>query len=193
MTGEADGQWFGHALAAGDVNGDGYQDLAISAPENDEGAMGAGKIYTFKGPITETSVGASSADSQLLGEEIGQGVGVWGALATGDVNGDRKSDLLVGASNFYAYLYGDDERDGEAYLVEDIPVGSSNISDAASTVFEGTDDELTGMAIGIGETDGDGLGDLIISSPQADHSRYVVGEGRVEERNAGRVNVIPGW
>jgi len=50
VLGEAVGDWFGHALApAGDVNDDGYDDLVVGAPYNDEVGSASGKVYVLYG------------------------------------------------------------------------------------------------------------------------------------------------
>ncbi len=50
-NGEADNDHFGWSLAyAGDVNGDGYDDIIVGAPHNDYTASNAGKIYLFTIP-----------------------------------------------------------------------------------------------------------------------------------------------
>jgi hypothetical protein len=99
---EREGDQFGYALAAGDFDGDGIADLAISAPfRSVNNAAGAGQVYVFygsalKGPsgmrhtrlpqtITQTGAGVNEA-----GDHFGM------ALAAGDFNGDGYSDLAIG-------------------------------------------------------------------------------------------------
>jgi FG-GAP repeat/Secretion system C-terminal sorting domain/FG-GAP-like repeat len=75
------GQKLGISVAdAGDVNGDGYDDIAVG---------GAGKVYVyFGGPHLDTT-----ADIVLSGSDLGFGQSVAGV---GDVNGDGYADLAVG-------------------------------------------------------------------------------------------------
>ena len=93
-TGEAPGDNFGiSASGAGDVNGDGFDDLLVGAYLNDAGGSSAGRAYVYYG-----GTGANATpDLVLIGETAGDlfGVSVSGA---GDVNGDGFDDLLVGAS-----------------------------------------------------------------------------------------------
>jgi len=50
LLGEAVGDWFGHAVAAaGDLNDDGFDDLVVSAPYNDQEGSAAGKVYVIFG------------------------------------------------------------------------------------------------------------------------------------------------
>ncbi|MEZ4236874.1 MAG: integrin alpha [Myxococcota bacterium] len=51
LAGEAAGDDAGFALASGDVTGDGFADLVVGAPRNDEGAEDGGKIYLLPGPL----------------------------------------------------------------------------------------------------------------------------------------------
>ncbi len=49
LLGEAAGDWFGHALATGDLDDDGLMDLVVSAPYNDQNGSQAGKSYVVYG------------------------------------------------------------------------------------------------------------------------------------------------
>jgi len=97
--------YLGAAVAgAGDVDGDGGDDLVVGAPLYDAGMTNTGGAFLFYGPLTG-SIAASSADATFEGE--GGGVSSAGnyighqaghALTGGfDANGDGYSDLLVGA------------------------------------------------------------------------------------------------
>ncbi|MEZ6014941.1 MAG: FG-GAP repeat protein [Planctomycetota bacterium] len=88
---------FGAALAVGDFDGDGYDDLVIGVPDEDVVENGAGAIHVLYG----TFLGLSPSGSVMLWEsniglisENGDAFGT--ALATGDVNGDGYDDLIVG-------------------------------------------------------------------------------------------------
>lgn len=84
-NGDSNGEQFGRAVAAADVNGDGVADVIIGARF---GAQG-GYVRVFDGP---TGV--------LLHEEVGGRAfdGFGQAVAAGDVNGDGRANLAVGAS-----------------------------------------------------------------------------------------------
>ena len=101
LTGEAAGDYFGFsASGAGDVNGDGYDDVIVGAPLNDAGGSDAGRAYVYSGAtglLIRTFTGAA-AGNQF-------GVSVSGA---GDANGDGFDDVTVGAQY--------DNATGRAYL-----------------------------------------------------------------------------
>jgi hypothetical protein len=146
---------------AGDVDGDGHDDLLVGA-EIYGGGPGtySGAAYLVLGPVTGT-LRLTSADAKLVGEEEFDlaGTSVSGA---GDVDGDGHDDLLVGAS-------GNDEGGadaGAAYLLLGPVSGTSSLS-RADAKFVGERDLYTaGMSVsGAGDVDGDGQDDLLIGAP----------------------------
>ncbi|MCK5559902.1 MAG: FG-GAP repeat protein, partial [Thermoplasmata archaeon] len=104
LTGLAPGDNFGWDVAcAGDVNGDGHEDIIVGAPGY---SAGKGKAYTFYGG-TLANVTAESADVILNGTIYGEAFGssVEGA---GDIDNDNFDDVIVGApgSNRAYIFYG---------------------------------------------------------------------------------------
>jgi hypothetical protein len=90
LYGESAFDWFGTAVAAaGDVDGDDYNDLIVGAPSHSSVHAHAGRAYVFSG-----------VDGRLLwtwdGEATNDRFGA-AVAAAGDVNGDGAADLLVGA------------------------------------------------------------------------------------------------
>jgi hypothetical protein len=88
LTGETAGSGFGVGPAdAGDVNGDGYDDLAVGAWQFAGAAPSGGKIYVISGRNGTTLRGITG---RVPGETLG-----FDSTGIGDVNGDGVPDLLV--------------------------------------------------------------------------------------------------
>jgi hypothetical protein len=88
LTGEAAGDGFGIGPAdAGDVDGDGYDDLVIGAWQHASAAPSGGKIYLYSGRTGEV---LDTFTGKVPGETLG-----FDATGMGDVNGDGVIDLLV--------------------------------------------------------------------------------------------------
>jgi hypothetical protein len=92
---------FGESLASGDFDGDGYDDLAVGAKGEYIGDIpDAGMVNVIYG----TSEGLASSGNQIWHQDItdiageAQGYDHFGnSVAAGNFNGDRSSDLAVGA------------------------------------------------------------------------------------------------
>ncbi len=171
----ADASWVGtHAaeytsLELGlvpDMDGDGYDEIAIGAYSNLEVDTDAGKLYLIYGEASAgwgVDVSLSSADAAWLGEEEYDRVGR-AVAGLGDVDGDGLGDLLIGG----CWNSSVHHRAGEAYLVlgsatraaGDASIGSV---DASFTGAAGSD--YLGRSVGApGDLDGDGLADLVVGA-----------------------------
>ncbi len=99
---------------AGDVNGDGYDDILIGASGDDDGGNSAGQTYLILGKTTGWAMDTdlSAADASFWGEDTYDYSG-WSVAPAGDVNGDGYDDILIGA-------YQDDDGGsdaGQTYLI----------------------------------------------------------------------------
>ncbi len=91
--GGAAGDYFGNAVAgAGDVNGDGYDDVIAGAHGNDAGGTNAGRAYVYLGGMLPDG----TADLTMTGAAAGDYFGYPVATAA-DLNADGYDDVIVGA------------------------------------------------------------------------------------------------
>jgi len=142
-------------LAAGDQSGDGVADLAMGAYEvHDNGDLDF-YIFLYNGPFSgHRTLGETTADAMLYENGIHSAGGL---LSLGDVSGDGKDDILIGAPT--------GSESGAAYLVLGPASGASNLVDA-DTIFEGESGmEHTGKDLSThGDANGDGIGDVLVGS-----------------------------
>ena len=167
FTGELEHTYAGHSVSnAGDVDGDGRDDLVIAAPYNGGSDEWPGKVYLFLGQSlgSNSSLNVADADYTFTGENSNDNAGK-SVSSAGDVDGDGKDDLLIGAR--WNDSAGTDA--GKVYLVLGESLGStSNLSlaDADYTFAgEGSEDDAGHSVAGAGDVDGDGKDDLLMGAP----------------------------
>jgi len=158
IFGEAINDGFGRSVAAaGDVNGDGADDVVVGADQLFN--QGAGKAYVFYGPLSG-NIQAADAGAILIGEAAQDGFGI-SVSGAGDFNGDGSDDVIVGAWD----NDGGGGRSGRAYIFFGSLAGTIAAADADFIVTGAPSDEL-GMSVAAGDLNGDSVGDLIIGAPQ---------------------------
>ncbi|MFN8549270.1 MAG: FG-GAP-like repeat-containing protein [Candidatus Eisenbacteria bacterium] len=151
---------FGDALAnAGDVNGDGFADVLVSAPNMSAPEAGEGRVNLYLGSssgLAATPVRSYEGNQAAAG--FGRSVGT-----AGDVNGDGLADFLIGSPGMNGNVPGE----GKAFLF----LGSSvSLPFAAQLSFESsqTSPEFGGAVATAGDVNGDGFSDLAVGATKFD-------------------------
>jgi hypothetical protein len=146
-------------VGANDINGDGYDDLVVSAPGCSSPEPKEGCVYVFFGSAS----GLGSAPDQIL--QLNQRDSYLGTAvdAAGDVNGDGYADVIVGAKWYNAGL----TNEGAAFLFLGGPDG---LSDTPAWQVTGNQSGASlGTAVaGVGDVNGDGYADLLVGAPYFD-------------------------
>ena len=177
----------GYSVAsAGDVNGDGFDDLVVGARKGDDGGSNAGEAYVIFGKAggfgTIDLTGLAAADGFIIqGDTAGDEAG-FSVSSAGDVNDDGYDDIVVGAR------LGDDGggNAGEAYVIFGKGSGFANIDLSSLAAVDGfviqgdvADDQAGRSVSSAGDVNGDGFGDLIVGAPFGDDGGTQAGEAYV--------------
>ncbi|MCB9681249.1 MAG: FG-GAP repeat protein [Alphaproteobacteria bacterium] len=171
----ATGDHIGRAVAVGDFDGDGQDDLAVSAEGEDTNGRNAGAVYIWFGPQPSVAaLDAATADVVLFGESFEDKSG-WALANAGDVDLDGTDDLLVGSLVFLGTSGGA----GITHLVSGSTISSNSVVDLATQSTarffgEFAGDEF-GSAVTGGDVNGDGFSDVIIGAPKYSGVGYLRG------------------
>jgi len=151
FNGQTAGDNYGvNVSSAGDLNGDGFDDIIIGAPDNDAGGTDAGKVYIYYGGTIINNI----VDVVIIGEAAGDGLGV-AVSGAGDANGDGYSDVIVGAGGY-------NSNTGKANIYFGGPV-MNNIPDVTFT-GENINDGFGYAVSTADDVNGDGYSDVIIGA-----------------------------
>jgi len=172
----------------GDLDGDGLDDLVISAPFS---WGGMGRVYVVFGrpdpaPIVLTSVAGGDGGYVLYGDFVNEYAG-WSVDVLDDLDGDGNDDLAIGAG--WSNAAGN--RSGRVVVVFSEAFGGTlALSDVLGTDAYAIDgaaaEDWAGWAVaGTGDMNGDGVGEVLVGAPQATdvlpgapgHAYVVFGKG----------------
>jgi hypothetical protein len=168
LVGALTDEFFGTSVSApGDLNGDGFDDLVVGASRlvalGD--TQGPGRVFVFHGPFSG-SVGALSAQAILTGELLNDAFGQ--SIATGDVNGDGATDLVVGAHQIFRT-----DGTGKAYVFHGPLAGAIAAASAQAIIRGEALQNLFGASVATADLDQDGRSDVVVGAPGTASRLYV--------------------
>jgi|GEM_PF-7110015 len=172
----------GAITAAGDINGDGYDDLITGAPAaGDDHEYGkTGEVYVFYGrpslPPIVTLNDSTFKSTTIHGSDLWK-IGEFGACF--DIDNDGLSDILLG-STFYGPVPGKGFSGaclilfGNSKMPSDIYTNSNAISPFRAKTVIGAEGDRLGFRMSAGDLNGNGINDLVIASILKNGKAYVL-------------------
>ena len=175
--GQSDAQLGYSTSTAGDVNGDGYSDIIVSAPNYDDGNNDEGRVYIYFG----SSAGISSIDEWTVDGEIANLQYGLSVATAGDFNGDGFSDIIIGAP----------EYDNSFVNAGKIDVYAGSLTNP-NLLFSWEGEEIEanlGKSVSTaGDVNGDGFADIIVGLTE-----NTVGRANMYYGGSGDYNTDPDW
>lgn len=156
----ANGQFSLSLRTAGDLNGDGYSDVVVSAPSGSMGETNEGVVFVYYGsPSGISSAPNVTLQSNQVSSQFGYSVGT-----AGDVNGDGYGDLLVGASSWESAAA--ENQEGAVFVFHGSAAG---IGTVANYILQpNATNQFMGFSVSCaGDLNNDGYSDVVIGSPYA--------------------------
>jgi hypothetical protein len=193
----------------GDVNGDGYDDIAIASPFAGPSVNMTGTVHIFFGNKAgyNMDTNLSNANASFLGLAPGDQAG-GGLAGAGDIDKDGYDDIIIGAPTNWS-TGGDDS--GAVYIIYGKADGwalDTNLSTADITLDgENPSDNAGNDVDGVGDVNGDGYDDFVVGARQngdaganAGKVYLFLGRGRaqwsgfatVADSNASYTGEVPG-
>lgn len=155
--------------SAGDVNGDGFDDIFIGAPGTNDVEAGGSYVIFGKASGWSANLDLSSLNGangfELIGRQIYDQSG-FTVSSAGDINGDGFDDMIIGNGlSVYAPIEG-----GISYVVfgkasgwsADLDLGTLNGTNGFR-IDQGPPFQLRGIVAGAGDVNGDGLDDFLVA------------------------------
>ncbi len=183
--GDQDNAAFGYSVAtAGDVNGDGYDDVIIGAPNFYNGEYREGRVFLFLGSASGLYATPTwTAESNQVYAYFGYSV-----ATAGDVNGDGYADVIIGA-----YFFSNGESyEGRAFVYLG---GASGLSPTPAWTAESNQaNAYFGNSVAsAGDVNGDGYDDVIVGAYFFSNGETYEGRAFVYLGGASGLSPTPAW
>ena len=177
------GAAFGFVGGAGDVNGDGYDDVIVGALGFDGSQIDGGRAFVYYGSAAGLSTSANwTAEGTQPAAHFGS------VSAAGDVNGDGYGDIIVGA-------LGDEHvqtADSAAYGYYGSPSGLSPTPNWI-VVGDRRDTRFAWSVSTAGDVNGDGYGDVLVGEHLHTSTIDRQGKARLFYGGPEGLSTTPGW
>ncbi|MCB9422605.1 MAG: FG-GAP repeat protein [Ardenticatenaceae bacterium] len=187
------GSRFGGAVnSAGDVNGDGYDDILIGAYEytipDVPFVSHQGRVYLFYG--SASGLGSDEADWTFAGDCADENLG-YAVASAGDINGDGYDDIVVGARRYEQ----DDKKVGAVLVFYGSANGLTQIAPDWMVIGDDPGADFGTAVNTAGDVNHDGYDDIIVGAPNYDNGQEVGGAAFVYYGSATGLNPAgtPNW
>jgi hypothetical protein len=168
VTGQSSGWQLGSSLAVGNFNGEGLADIAVGAPlASPNGIKGSGNVYLLT--IAAEGVRSAPQAASVILFGTGENDNLGSQLAMGDLNGDGKNDLIIGAAG--ASAGANRQGAGAVFVIYGGTTLQGRPADLSIYGAGATQDQhpdALGSSLAVGDFNGDGIADLAIGAPGAD-------------------------
>ena len=182
-SGQAGARSGDYGNAIGDVNGDGYDDLAVSAYLWDGPAgADAGRVWIhLGGPTGLDPIPATTLDGPQAGAQFG------GGLSMGDVTGDGYADIVVAAPGWTGSA---GTAEGRAAM---FPGSATGVSTTAAWTWESGQPGAGMYRVAVGDGDGDGVRDVAVGMYYWEVGGTELGKVALFLSSQGGLDTTPDW
>jgi hypothetical protein len=174
---------------AGDINGDKFGDLLISAiAAGGNGLQAVGRTYVIFGTSSANAWGTGVVNVSTLNNGV-RGFALQGeaesdfsgeALTSADINGDNLADIVIGARAYTGiaagktYVIFGSNRDWSTLFQNGVVEISSLMDGVRGFVLQGEAGDVSGKSLSnLGDVNGDNLADIAIGAPNAPNGSLV--------------------